>query len=169
MELIENILDISKIEAGKLQLNPVDFSLRVLLDQSCSALLVLARKKGLYLMQPAEKPETLQEAVVKLAKQTPVLILANPALGQALGEALKTWNIPSTQTDSSHRALDWSRAVDGRSRTKAPGFAGSCYLVAKAGNRQSIGLLVAITSGNVRTNVARCVEKSVTTDLAIVT
>ncbi|MBU2843940.1 ATP-binding protein, partial [Acidithiobacillus thiooxidans] len=227
LELIENILDISKIEAGKLQLQPIDFSLSALLDQSCSALLVLAQKKGLYLVwdspdstpdllrgdtrrirqvlynlignaikfteqggiaikvrslpmahreirlrfevidtgcglseaaqehlfeaftqvhdapqnypegtglgttiakelvekmggqigvesvpdkgsrfwfelpfQSAEKPETLQETVVNRAKQTPVLILAHPALGQALGEALKTWNIPSMHTDS---------------------------------------------------------------------
>ncbi|PKY09932.1 hypothetical protein B1757_11565 [Acidithiobacillus marinus] len=50
LELIENILDISKIEAGKMLLQPVDFSLRQLLDQSCSALLILAQKKGLYLV-----------------------------------------------------------------------------------------------------------------------
>ncbi|MFA7656491.1 ATP-binding protein [Acidithiobacillus thiooxidans] len=244
LELIENILDISKIEAGKLQLQPIDFSLSALLDQSCSALLVLAQKKGLYLVwdspdstpdllrgdtrrirqvlynlignaikfteqggiaikvrslpmahreirlrfevidtgcglseaaqehlfeaftqvhdapqnypegtglgttiakelvekmggqigvesvpdkgsrfwfelpfQSAEKPETLQETVVNRAKQTPVLILAHPALGQALGEALKTWNIPSMHTDSSHRALELLRSAGNRGKS----------------------------------------------------
>jgi PAS domain S-box-containing protein len=48
--LINDILDLSKIEAGKLQLETVDFDLSELLDQLVSTLTVQARAKGLVLL-----------------------------------------------------------------------------------------------------------------------
>jgi two-component system sensor histidine kinase/response regulator len=45
--LLNDILDTSKIEAGKLELDPVDFDLRELLDSSLKLLSVRAAEKGL--------------------------------------------------------------------------------------------------------------------------
>ena len=78
LELIENILDISKIEAGKMLLQPVDFSLRQLLDQSCSALLILARKKGLYLVwEVSESIPDLLRADTRRVRQVLYNLIGN--------------------------------------------------------------------------------------------
>ena len=47
MELINDILDLSKIEAGKLELHNVDFDLRTGLTETMKALAVRAHQKGL--------------------------------------------------------------------------------------------------------------------------
>ena len=47
LELINDILDLSKIEAGKLTLEATEFSLRVVLDQLTKTLVIRAREKGL--------------------------------------------------------------------------------------------------------------------------
>ena len=47
LSLINDILDVSKIEAGKLQLETLDFSLTTLLDDCCQLTAVRARAKGL--------------------------------------------------------------------------------------------------------------------------
>jgi PAS domain S-box-containing protein len=49
MGIINNILDFSKVEAGKLELETLDFDLEVLLDEFAAALAVLAFGKGLEL------------------------------------------------------------------------------------------------------------------------
>jgi two-component system sensor histidine kinase/response regulator len=49
LSLINDILDYSKIEAGKLKLDPVEFKLRTTLDRMFSALGVRAQRKGLEL------------------------------------------------------------------------------------------------------------------------
>jgi two-component system, sensor histidine kinase and response regulator len=59
--LINDILDFAKIEAGKLELDPVDFSLRAALGDTLRALAVRAHKKGLeliYQVQP-DVPDAL--------------------------------------------------------------------------------------------------------------
>ncbi len=59
--IINDLLDFSKIEAGKLELVPVDFSLRVAVGDTLRALAVRAHKKGLelaYQVQP-DLPDAL--------------------------------------------------------------------------------------------------------------
>jgi two-component system, sensor histidine kinase and response regulator len=50
MTVIDDILDFSKIEAGKLELETRDFSVRRLLDSSCSVIGAAAGRKGLELI-----------------------------------------------------------------------------------------------------------------------
>lgn len=50
LELIENILDISKIEAGRLVIEQTDFDLHALVNQTLKALTTAASKKGLHLI-----------------------------------------------------------------------------------------------------------------------
>jgi len=50
LEIINNILDLSKIEAGKLALSPVNFSMRELLGQVEGTLNILALEKGIGLV-----------------------------------------------------------------------------------------------------------------------
>ena len=45
--LIDDVLDLSRIEAGKLSLHPVDFKLGTMLDTACDALAESLRSKGL--------------------------------------------------------------------------------------------------------------------------
>ena len=49
MEIIDDILDISKIEAGKLDLKPIDFNIRDSLGATLKTFAIKARKKGLKL------------------------------------------------------------------------------------------------------------------------
>src|SRR5262249_49246270 len=59
--LINDLLDFAKIEAGKLQLDPADFSLRAAVGDTLRALATRAHKKGLELacnVQP-EVPDAL--------------------------------------------------------------------------------------------------------------
>ena len=50
LQVINDILDLSKIEAGKLTLEPADFSLDALLSRTCSMVLDPAHEKGLELV-----------------------------------------------------------------------------------------------------------------------
>jgi CheY-like chemotaxis protein/HPt (histidine-containing phosphotransfer) domain-containing protein len=47
LEVINDLLDLSKIEAGKFDLDPVDFELRTMLDDTVQSLALRAHKKGL--------------------------------------------------------------------------------------------------------------------------
>lgn len=47
LDIINNILDISKIEAGRMELENVDFSLREVLEETVSMVYALANEKGL--------------------------------------------------------------------------------------------------------------------------
>jgi signal transduction histidine kinase len=47
--IIEDLLDVSKIEAGQVELDPVDFSLHLVLGETLKTLAVRAQKKGLEL------------------------------------------------------------------------------------------------------------------------
>jgi signal transduction histidine kinase/DNA-binding response OmpR family regulator len=60
--VINDLLDFAKIEAGKLELDPTDFSLRAVLNETLRALALRAHKKGLELVcrvQP-DVPDALQ-------------------------------------------------------------------------------------------------------------
>jgi signal transduction histidine kinase/CheY-like chemotaxis protein len=61
LTLINDILDFSKIEAGKLELLPIDFSLRDCIANTLTTLAVIAHKKGLELIYeiPAEIPDAV--------------------------------------------------------------------------------------------------------------
>jgi len=47
LSIINDILDLSKIEAGKLELNPVDYDFHIFMDNICSMFKFVAQKKGL--------------------------------------------------------------------------------------------------------------------------
>ena len=49
LALLNGILDLSKIEAGRMELEPTDFAVRPLLEEMLRPLDIVARKKGLYL------------------------------------------------------------------------------------------------------------------------
>jgi two-component system sensor histidine kinase/response regulator len=59
--LINDLLDFAKIEAGKLELHPADFSLRAAVGDTLRALAVRAHKKGLELAcnVQSDVPDTL--------------------------------------------------------------------------------------------------------------
>jgi len=61
LTLINDILDFSKIEAGKLELVPIDFSMRDCIANTLTTLAVIAHKKGLELIYeiPAEIPDAV--------------------------------------------------------------------------------------------------------------
>ncbi len=61
LTLINDILDFSRIEAGKLELLPIDFSLRDCVANTLTTLAVIADKKGLELIYeiPVEIPDTV--------------------------------------------------------------------------------------------------------------
>ncbi len=61
LEVINDLLDLSKIEAGKFDLDPIDFDLRTTLDDTLQGLALRAHKKGLELAcdVPREVPEIL--------------------------------------------------------------------------------------------------------------
>ena len=62
LELINDILDLSKIEAGKLSLEVTEFSLRVVLDQLMKTLAIRARERGLDLTYDVD--ETVPDQLV---------------------------------------------------------------------------------------------------------
>src|SRR5579864_4302886 len=61
LAIIEDLLDVAKIEAGRMDLDPVDFSLRPLLGETLKTLAVRAHKKGLELVCDVrtDVPDTL--------------------------------------------------------------------------------------------------------------
>jgi signal transduction histidine kinase/HPt (histidine-containing phosphotransfer) domain-containing protein len=80
-ELINDLLDLSKIEAGRLDLNPVPLRLRALLEERIELLAPRAREKGLALQ-------------LEIAPDVPAVVSGDPtrlsqALTNLLGNALK--------------------------------------------------------------------------------
>ena len=47
MQLINDVLDLSKVEAGKMELFPGAFALSKTVDEVCSVILQMAEKKGI--------------------------------------------------------------------------------------------------------------------------
>jgi len=80
LDVINNILDLSKIESGKLSLGVGDFSLREVLDQACSLFTDKANEKGLILQcDIGDLPEVLVGDAIHLRQ----------ALANYLSNALK--------------------------------------------------------------------------------
>src|ERR1700747_3544850 len=61
LSIINDLLDFSKMEAGKMELDPADFSLRAALGDTLRALAVRAHRKGLELVSDVhvEVPDAL--------------------------------------------------------------------------------------------------------------
>lgn len=81
LSLIENILDISKIEAGKLALETTDLDLHALINSTAAILMPQARAKGL-------------EFMIHIAPETPFLLRGDPlhlrqVLINLIGNAIK--------------------------------------------------------------------------------
>lgn len=81
LSLIENILDISKIEAGKLVLETTDLDLHALINSTAAILMPQARAKGL-------------EFMIHIAPETPYLLRGDPlhlrqVLINLIGNAIK--------------------------------------------------------------------------------
>lgn len=75
LNMINEILDFAKVESGKLELNPVEFELRMALEQTVKVLEVRARQKGLELRWSWDKnvpwlvvadPDRLRQILVNL-------------------------------------------------------------------------------------------------------
>jgi len=69
LQLISDILDLSKIEAGKLEIDSIDFSLREVLSNSRARLLDRARAKGLaFTVDAGDVPDALRGDPVRLSQ-----------------------------------------------------------------------------------------------------
>ncbi|HEX2865785.1 MAG TPA: ATP-binding protein [Ignavibacteriales bacterium] len=81
LDIINNILDISKIEAGKMELDSVDFSLREVLEETVSMVYALANEKDLVIN-------------CRLAGDVPLILLGDPVrlrqvFSNLIGNAIK--------------------------------------------------------------------------------
>lgn len=81
LDIINNILDISKIEAGRMELETVDFSLREVLEETVSMVYALANEKGLVIN-------------CHLASDVPLILLGDPVrlrqvFSNLIGNAIK--------------------------------------------------------------------------------
>jgi signal transduction histidine kinase len=54
LQLINDVLDLSKVEAGKMDLFPEDFSVRKALDEVCSVAVALAQKKNIMVQRSVD-------------------------------------------------------------------------------------------------------------------
>ncbi|MGE5431552.1 MAG: sensor histidine kinase [Syntrophomonadaceae bacterium] len=81
LDIINNILDISKIEAGRMELDCVDFSLREVLEETVSMVYALANEKGLVIN-------------CHLGSDVPLILLGDPVrlrqvFSNLIGNAIK--------------------------------------------------------------------------------
>lgn len=81
LALLNDILDLSKIEAERLELEETDFNVRTVLEESAEAFALLARKKGV-------------ELTVRLESDVPVMLVGDPTrfrqiLGNLISNAVK--------------------------------------------------------------------------------
>jgi PAS domain S-box-containing protein len=100
LTLINDILDFSKIEAGKLELVPIDFSLRDCIANTLTTLAVIAHKKGLELIYdiPGEIPDAVTGDPGRL-RQILVNLVGNSIKFTAKGEVSVRARLES-ETDS---------------------------------------------------------------------
>jgi len=87
LSLVNDILDLSKIEAGKVELESLDFDLQTMLEDLASVLAVRAHKKGLELLcdVDAEVPTLLQGDVRRL-RQVVTNLVGNAIKFTSIGE-----------------------------------------------------------------------------------
>ncbi len=78
LTVINNVLDLSKIEAGRTTLNPINFDLHRLLNDIIEMFVLKADEKGLELLleHPPEVPQFIRTDIVKL-KQVVMNLLGN--------------------------------------------------------------------------------------------
>jgi len=78
LDLINDILDISKIEAGQIELRKIDFNLREIIDRACEVMALNAHKKGLELLNhmPPDVPEFFNGDPIRL-RQVVINLLGN--------------------------------------------------------------------------------------------
>ena len=91
--VINDLLDLSKIEAGKFALDPIDFDLRSVLDDTLQVLALRAHKKGLELAcdLPSAVPTVLAGDPVRL-RQVVVNLVGNAIKFTTRGEVLlRVW------------------------------------------------------------------------------
>ena len=81
MEIINDLLDLSKIEAGRMELESIDFELRGLLEHLCKPIAVSAQRKGLVLGLE------LAPSLPRVARGDPVRL--RQVLVNLLGNAVK--------------------------------------------------------------------------------
>ncbi len=89
LSLINDILDISKLEAGHLELEKIDFDLREVMEKTCEILALRAHKKGLELachLTP-DTPERLQGDPLRL-RQVLVNLIGNAIKFTEQGEVV---------------------------------------------------------------------------------
>jgi CheY-like chemotaxis protein/nitrogen-specific signal transduction histidine kinase len=100
LTLINDILDFSKIEAGKLELVPIDFSMRDCIANTLTTLAVIAHKKGLELIYdiPGEIPDAVTGDPGRL-RQILVNLVGNSIKFTAKGEVSVRARLES-ETDS---------------------------------------------------------------------
>ena len=92
LSLINDILDLSRIEAGKLRLHPVPFALKGLLDETLSLFALQARAKGL-------------EFSSNIAPTVPTAVISDPerlrqVLNNLLGNAIKFTDAGRIEVDA---------------------------------------------------------------------
>ncbi len=89
LSLINDILDISKLEAGHLELEKIDFNLREVMEKTCEILALRAHKKGLELAchLPPDIPEQLQGDPLRL-RQVLVNLIGNAIKFTEQGEVV---------------------------------------------------------------------------------
>lgn len=99
--IIEDLLDVAKIEAGRMELEPVAFSLRPMLGDTLKALAVRAYKKGLELtcdVQP-DVPDALVGDVGRL-RQVLINLVGNAIKFTERGEVLVEVSVAGERPDA---------------------------------------------------------------------
>ena len=108
LAVINNILDFSRIEAGRLELDPIPFNLRDLVEETIRTLAVKAHEKGLELVGGvrAEVPEFVIGDTTRL-RQVLVNLIGNALKFTDRGEVALTVNVAAKRED----AMDLEFAV----------------------------------------------------------
>ncbi|MBF0154314.1 MAG: response regulator [Magnetococcales bacterium] len=106
LSLINSILDLSKIEAGRLELEDVEFSLQEVMEQVCLTLAVKAHQKGLELLLDVspEVPRLLTGDPLRL-RQILVNLVGNAIKFTDTGHVLVEVRLSSQEKAVAHKAL----------------------------------------------------------------
>ncbi|GAA2966141.1 hypothetical protein GCM10010483_06710 [Actinokineospora diospyrosa] len=103
LEVISDILDFSKMEAGKLEIDPVDFDPRALVEDVVSLLAPTARKPGLEIaavVHPAIPPALHGDA--HRIRQVLINLVSNAIKFTPAGEVVVWVSIPAPDADGRH-------------------------------------------------------------------
>ncbi|MCX6627828.1 MAG: response regulator, partial [Candidatus Solibacter sp.] len=100
LSIINGILDLSKIEAGKLDLDPVDFDLRALLDQMMKSFSLSADQKGLELVCLAHDVPDMVVGDPTRLRQVVTNLVGNALKFTASGEIVVQAGVASQDADT---------------------------------------------------------------------